>query len=161
MVIRAIRDDPAWHGGDYDPEKPPTHWLETAIPLLTMMASNADRLQHVAPTRADAVALFDRVVAGARERDANDTLYAFESSYDYDPAPDLEKISAPLLAINFADDLINPPELGVMEPAMQRVHTGRYILMPLGKTYGHNTLAHAEIWGHYVGEFLAEHPATP
>lgn len=161
MVIRAIRDDPDWHGGDYDPEKPPTHWLETAMPLLTMMASNAERLQHAAPTRADAVALFDRMVARGQEYDANNMLYAFESSYDYDPAPDLEKISAPLLAINFADDQINPPELGVMEPAIQHVHAGRYVLIPAGKTYGHQTLAHAEIWGHYVADFLAEHPAQP
>lgn len=160
-VIRAIRDDPDWRGGDYDPEKPPTHWLETAMPLIAMMTSNAERLQHAAPTRADAVALFDHLAAGAQERDANDFLYAFESSYDYDPAPDLEKITAPLLAINFADDQINPPELGVMEPAMRRVHAGRYVLISPGKTYGHQTLAHAEIWGQYVVEFLAQHPATP
>jgi homoserine O-acetyltransferase/O-succinyltransferase len=160
-VIRAIRDDPDWHAGEYDQAKPPKHWLDTAMPLIAMMTSNAERLQRVAPTRADAVALFDRVLAGAQERDANDFLYAFESSYDYDPAPDLEKISAPLLAINFADDQINPPELGVMDPAMQRVRAGRYVLIPPGMTYGHQTLAHAEIWGQYIAEFLAQHPAAP
>ena len=158
MVIRAVRDDPDWHGGEYDPEKPPRHWLETAIPLIAIMTSNARRLQQAAPTRAEAMTLFDDVVAGARQRDANDTLYAFESSYDYDPSPDLEKISTPLLALNFADDQINPPELGVMDPATQRVRAGRYVLTPPGKTYGHQTLGHAEIWGQYVAEFLAQHP---
>ena len=80
MVIRArSASDTDWHGGDYDPEKPPARWLETAMPLIAMMTSDADRLQHAAPTRADAVALFDRVVAGAQELH-NDFLYAFESS---------------------------------------------------------------------------------
>lgn len=161
MVLRAIRDDPDWRGGDYDVEKPAMRWLETAISLIAMMTSNARRLQQAAPTRAEAVMLFDHIVAGARDRDANDTLYAFESSYDYDPAPDLEKIIAPMLAINFADDQINPPELGVMDPAMQRVRAGRHVLIPPGRTYGHQTLAHAEIWGQYVAEFLAQHPAAP
>ena len=160
MLIRAIRADPQWHGGDYDPAKPPTHWLATAMPLAAMMASNAKRLQQAAPTREDAVALFERQVENGRTRDANDILYAFESSYDYDPAPGVEKITAPLLAINFADDLINPPELGVVEPAMRRLPNGSYVLIPPGNTYGHGTLAHAEIWGHYVAEFLAQHPGA-
>ncbi|MBV9758272.1 MAG: alpha/beta fold hydrolase [Alphaproteobacteria bacterium] len=160
-LIRAIRDDPDWHGGDYDAAKPPTRWLETAMPLNAIMAGNAERLQQAAPTRADAVALFDRLAVGGPERDANDMLYAFASSYDYDPAPDVEKITASLLAINFADDLINPPELGVMEPAMRRLRDGRYVLIPPGKTYGHQTLAHAEVWAPYLAEFLAQHNAAP
>lgn len=160
-VIRAIRDDPDWHGGDYEPAKPPVHWLGTVMPLLSIIGTNAERLQKAAPTRADAVALFDRMVAPARERDANDFLYAFESSYDYDPAPDIEKINASLLAINFADDLINPPELGVMEPATRRLRDGRYVLIPPGDTYGHQTLAHAEIWAPYLAEFMGKHNAAP
>jgi homoserine O-acetyltransferase len=124
---------------------------------MRIMGSNAERLQFAAPTRADAVAYFARIVADARVLDANDLLYAFASSADYDPAADLEKITAPLLAINFADDLINPAELGVMEPAIKRVRDGHYVLIPPGKSYGHATLVHAEIWGHYVGEFLAAH----
>lgn len=160
-VIRAIRDDPDWHGGDYDPAHPPTRWLATAMPLIAIMAMNAERLQAAAPTRADAVALFDRLAIGGPERDANDVLYAFESSYDYDPAPDVEKIAASLLAINFADDVINPPELGVMEPAIRRVRDGRYVLIPSGKTYGHQTLAHADVWAPYLAEFLAQHNAAP
>jgi homoserine O-acetyltransferase len=159
MLIRAIRDDPDWHGGNYDPAKPPTRWIATAMPLMAIMAGNAERMQQAAPTRADAVALFGRIVAAGRGRDADDTLYAFASSYDYDPAPDLEKIAAAVLAINFADDLINPPGLGVMEPAMQRVRHARYVLISPGKTYGHNTLAHAEIWGPYLAEFMAQHEA--
>ena len=160
-LIRAIRDDPDWHGGDYDADRPPTHWLATAMPLIAIMTGNAERLQQAAPIRAEAVALFDRLTTAGPERDASDFLYAFESSYDYDPAPDLEKVKASLLAINFADDLINPPELGVMEPAMRRLRDGRYVLIPPGKTYGHQTLAHAEIWAPYLAEFLAQHNAAP
>ncbi len=160
-LIRAIREDPDWRGGNYDPARSPRLWLATAFPLIAIMTSNAERFQQMAPTRADAVRLFERVLAGASDRDANDVLYSFESSYDYDPAPDLEKISTAVLAINFADDLINPPELGVMEPAMKHVRNGRYVLIPPGKTYGHATLAHAEIWGSYLAEFMARHNTAP
>jgi len=160
IVMRAIRDDPDWHDGNYDPARPPTRWLATAMPLIALMSGNPLRLQEAAPTRAEAVALFDRLVANGQTRDANDILYSFQSSYDYDPGPELEKITAPLLAINFADDEINPPDLNAMEPAIARLRAGRYVLIPPGKTYGHQTLAHAEIWGHYVAEFLAEHPGA-
>jgi len=157
MVIRAIRDDPDWRGGEYDPAKPPHLWLETAAPLFALMTSNAERLQQAAPTRGDAIALDNRLVAEGRKWDANDMLYTWESSADYNPAADLEKITAPLLAINFADDLVNPASLGVMEPAMRRLRAGQYVLIPRGQTYGHQTLNYADIWGHYVAAFLAKH----
>jgi homoserine O-acetyltransferase len=156
MVIRAIRDDPGWLGGEYDPAKPPRLWLETAAPLFALMTGNAERLQQAAPTRGDAIALYNRLVAEGYKWDANNMLYTWESSADYDPAPDLDKITAPLLAINFADDLVNPPELDIMAPAMKRVKHGQYVLIPRGATYGHQTLNYADIWGHLVAEFLAK-----
>lgn len=156
MVIRSIRDDPGWNGGEYDPAKPPRLWLETAAPLFALMTGNAERLQQAAPTRGDAIALYNRLVAQGYKWDANDMLYTWESSSDYNPAADLEKITAPLLAINFADDLVNPPELDVMAPAMKRLKRGQYVLIPHGATYGHQTLNYADIWGHLVAEFLAK-----
>ncbi len=156
MVIRSIRDDPGWLGGEYDPAKPPRLWLETAAPLFALMTGNAERLQQAAPTRGDAIALYNRLVAEGSKWDANNMLYTWESSYDYDPASDLDKVTAPLLAINFADDLVNPPELDVMAPAMKHLKHGQYVLIPRGTTYGHQTLNYADIWGHLVAEFLAK-----
>jgi len=88
--------------------------------------------------------------------DANDFLYWFESSYDYNPQPQLEKITARLLAVNFADDELNPPELGVMEREVPRVKNGRFVLVPAGeKTRGHQSLTQAVLWKSYVAELLA------
>jgi homoserine O-acetyltransferase len=89
--------------------------------------------------------------------DANDTLYAVESSWDYDPGPGLEKIRAPLLAINFADDLINPPELGILEREIQRVSKGRAIVLPASEeTLGHGTHTKAAVWKGHLEKFLKE-----
>ena len=92
--------------------------------------------------------------------DANDVLYALDSSQDYDPAPDLEKIRAPLLAINFADDLINPPELGILEREIQRVKQGKAILFPQSdRTRGHGTHTLAALWKEHLAALLSE-PST-
>src|SRR5207237_329860 len=92
-------------------------------------------------------------------RDANDLLYAIESSLDYDPAPGLEKIKAPLLAINFADDLINPPELGILETEIKRVKNGKAIVVPMSDaTVGHGTHTKASVWKHHLEAFLKNIP---
>jgi homoserine O-acetyltransferase/O-succinyltransferase len=144
-IIDAIRTDPDWHGGDYTTE--PTHFVHT-LPLFNIMTNNASFLQQAAPTRAKTVALYDQWIADyARTTDADDYLYWLESSYDYDPSADLGKIRAKLVAVNFADDLLNPAELGTMEAAMKQVETGRYVLIPAsGKTRGHQTLTLAAVW---------------
>jgi homoserine O-acetyltransferase len=94
-------------------------------------------------------------VEDARRNDPLDQLYVIEASIDYDPSPELQKIRAPLLAINFADDAINPPELGVVEPAIARIPTAKYVLIPPGAaTHGHYTYFRAAIWRTYLVEFM-------
>jgi len=145
MPVEAIRDDPDWHDGMYSQQ--PKGFVH-ALPIFNIMTSSAPFLQQAAPTRAKAVALYDQWVGDyARGIDADDYLYWFESSYDYDPSADLEKIQARLVAVNFADDLLNPAELGTMEAAMARIKTGRYVLIPASPaTRGHQTLTLASVW---------------
>ena len=91
-----------------------------------------------------------------RTHDANDVLYALESSRDYDPAPLLERITAPLVAINSADDLVNPPEIGVLEREIARVRRGRAVMIPFSdRTAGHGTHTLAAVWKQYLLELLA------
>jgi len=111
MIIQAIRNDPAWKNGNYPKDSPPKSWIKAAIPLSAIMTGSADQLAKQAPTRETAIDLVNKLEASGEAYDANDLLYAFEGSADYDPAPKLNVINKPMLTINFADDLINPPEL--------------------------------------------------
>jgi homoserine O-acetyltransferase/O-succinyltransferase len=145
MIIDAIRSDPAWSGGDYKTQPPS---LRTAAEMLWFMSSNPVLRQNEAPTLAKTDEVLDKFVADhVKTGDANDVLYAVEASHDYDPGPNLEKIRAPLLAINFADDLINPPELGILEREIKRVPHGRAIVIPFSdKTRGHGSHTIAALW---------------
>ncbi len=145
IVIDAIRNDSQWNGGEYK-EQPES--LRTAAKMLWFMSSNPGLRQIEAPTLAKTDETLDKYVADYIETaDANDVLYAVEASYDYDPGPGLEKIRAPLLAINSADDLINPPELGILEREIKRVPRGRAVVMPLSdKTRGHGSHTIAALW---------------
>ena len=159
MVINAIRNDPGWRGGDYTTQPAS---LRTAAGMLWLMSSNSVIRQRAAPTRAAADSVIDAFVANyMKTADANDVLYALEASGDYDPAPDLPKIRAPLLAINSADDLINPPELGILEREITRVPKGRAVVIPMSeKTVGHGTHTMAAVWKDYLVELLrASEPA--
>ena len=126
--------------------------------MLFLMSNNPVERQKEAPTRQAADRVLDDYVARiVRTSDANDVLYALESSGDYDPAPALEEIRAPLLAINFEDDLINPPELGILEREIRRVPKGRAILVPRSdKTRGHGTHTLAAVWKPSLAGLLAE-----
>ena len=155
VVIDAIRADPAWNGGEYKTQPPS---LRTAAEMLWFMSSNPMVRQKEAPNLAKTDEVLDKFVADiVKADDANDVLYALEASHDYDPGPDLEKIRAPLLAINFADDLINPPELGILEREIKRVPHGRALLIPLSeKTRGHGSHTIAALWKDELLRLLTE-----
>src|ERR1700748_2261344 len=145
VIIDGIRNDPGWSGGEYKTQPPSLH---TAAEMLWFMSSNPVLRQKEAPTLAKTDEALDKFVADiVKADDANDVLYALEASRDYDPGPDLEKIRAPLLAINSADDLINPPELGILEREIKRVAKGRAVVIPLSdKTRGHGSHTIAALW---------------
>jgi homoserine O-acetyltransferase len=152
-VIDAIRNDPAWRDGEYASEPPS---LRTAIEMLWLMGSNPALRQAEAPTLAQADQVIETYVEeNLKTHDANDVLFAVSASFDYDPGPGLEKIAAPLLAINFADDLINPPELGILEREIKRVPHGRAIVIPYSeRTRGHGSHTVAALWKDSLVELL-------
>lgn len=154
IVIDAIRNDPEWREGNYSTQPP---GLRIAEGLLFFMGSNPSLRQQQMPTLAASDAALDAAIATSlKTADANDVLYQVAASHDYDPGPDLEKIRAPLLAINSADDLINPPELGILEREIKRVPKGRAVVLPLSpETRGHGTHTVAAIWKQYLQELLA------
>jgi homoserine O-acetyltransferase/O-succinyltransferase len=153
ILIDAIRHDPEWHGGDYT-QQPQS--LDTATGFLWLMSSNPVLRQKEAPTLAATDAAFDAFVAEHRKNsDANDVLYAVEASRDYDPGPALESIRAALFAVNSADDLVNPPELGILQQEIKRVHGGRAVIVPFGpETRGHGSHTVAKLWKSYLGQLL-------
>src|SRR5436309_4630782 len=155
MVIDAIRSDPAWNDGEYETQPPS---LRTAAEMLWLMSSNPVLRQKESPTLARTDEAFDKFVEQiVKTDDANDVLYAIEASRDYDPGPNLEKIRAPLLAINSADDLINHPELGIFEREIKRVPHGRAIVIPTSdKTRGHGSHTIAALWKDQLVELLTE-----
>jgi homoserine O-acetyltransferase len=155
LVIDAIRNDPAWAGGDYR-DQPPS--IRTAAEMLFLMSNNPIERQKEAPTREQSDRVLDSFVTRVlKTMDANDVLYALESSSDYDPGPGLERIAVPLLAINFEDDLINPPELGILEREIRRVQRGKAIVIPRGdRTRGHGTHTLAAVWKQHLIGLLSE-----
>jgi homoserine O-acetyltransferase len=155
LAIDAIRHDPEWQGGEY---KTQPQSLRTDVQMLYLMSSNPVLRQAETPTLAQTDAALDAFVANYfKTIDANDCLYALEASADYDPNPGLEKITAPLLAINSADDLINPPELGILEREIKRVPHGRAVVIPLSdKTRGHGSHTVAALWKDELVKLLAE-----
>ncbi|MBD0370922.1 MAG: alpha/beta fold hydrolase [Pyrinomonadaceae bacterium] len=156
MIIDAIREDPDWQNGEYKTE--PLRGLRSALNILMLMSSATIEWQRQSPTRASADEFLHRwIEERLKQTDANDMLYQFEASRDYNPAPKLESIRAPLLAINSADDMVNPPELGLMEREIKRVRRGRYVLLPASeRTRGHGTHTLAAIWKQYLEELLEE-----
>ena len=155
MIIDSIRSDPEWKNGEYSSQP---RGLVAAHYILMMMSSSALQWQKQAPTRDAADQFMENWVARRAEKaDANDLLYQVEASRNYDPAPKLDTIKAPLLAINSADDVINPPELGILEREIQRVPKGRAIVLPITeKTRGHGTHTFPEIWQRHLAELLRQ-----
>jgi homoserine O-acetyltransferase/O-succinyltransferase len=155
LGIEAIKNDPEWHGGDYQ-QQPPA--FKTVAGMLWFVSSNPIVRQKESPTLAQADQEIDAyIVDFAKTSDANDLIYQLDASHDYDPGPGLEKIRAPLLAINSADDLINPPELGILEREIKRVPHGRAIVIPLSdRTRGHQTHSLPAIWKGDLESLLRE-----
>jgi homoserine O-acetyltransferase len=158
MLIDAIRTDPDWHNGEY--AAPPERGLRTALAVLFMMTSSPLQQQKAAPTRDAADAYITKYVGDRlHSTDANDMLYAFDASRDYDPSGKLESITASVLAINSADDVVNPPELGLMEKLIPRVKHARYVLIPTSdQTRGHGTHSMPAVWKSYLAQFLQQLP---
>ena len=155
MISEAIRNDPQWNDGNY---KTPPPSLRTVAEIMFFMSSNPLARYQLAPTQQQADKLLDDYANDfLKKYDANNVLYALESSRDYDPNPPLESITAPLLAINSADDLINPPDLGILEREIKRVKNGKAITIPeSAETRGHGTHTRAVVWKEYLKEFLQE-----
>ena len=153
MAAEAIRSDPTWPNGEYH-EQP--RGVLAALHLTIMVGGSPRLFQRLLPNRdsADAwLTAWDQRVLPTT--DANDFLYALESSREYDPTPQLAAIKAKVLAINFADDQINPPELGLMEKLIPHVKHARYVLIPASdSTHGHGTHTFAGIWKSHLGRFL-------
>ena len=158
MIVDAITGDPEWKQGDYTAQP---RGLTDAVHFLLLMTSVPLQWQKDLPTRAMAdSALAARTARSLATQDANDMLYQFQSSREYNPAPHLDKINAPLYAINSADDQVNPPELGLMEREIVKVKQGRYILIPISdQTRGHGTHSLPAVWGEYLRELLEKSEA--
>jgi homoserine O-acetyltransferase/O-succinyltransferase len=155
LMVETIRRDPAYAGGNYA-EQPASLRMAS---VFYATATNGGTLNHqrVAATREAADRLLEQRLAAPVTADANDFVYQWDSSRDYNPAPLLERIRARVLAINSADDERNPPETGLMQEAMRRVARGRLLLIPASpETLGHGTTGNAKFWREDLGAFLRE-----
>ena len=153
MIIDDIRTSPDWNDGEYTQQP---HGLAAALDVLLIMGSAPLRMQKDDPTREQADKFLEDFIASRmKTTDANDMLYYFDASRNYNPEPQLEKITAPLTAVNSADDTINPPELKILDRDIQRVKNGKYVLLPItDQTRGHGTHTWPAIWGEYLAELL-------
>jgi homoserine O-acetyltransferase len=159
LLMDAIRSDPEWKNGDYQQQP---RGLREAQRILFLVGGSPLQYHRAAPTRAEADAYISRRIASAGQGlDANDTLYQFDASRTYNPAPHLDKIVAPLVAVNSADDLINPPELGFLGREIKKVKRGRYVLLPItGQTVGHGSHTVAALWMEHLEALLRESERT-
>ena len=155
MMMDPIKNDPDWQDGEYKTQ--PIRGLTAAIYTLIMMGSSPLQMQKQMPSKATADSAFDATMkARLASTDANDLLYQVDASRDYDPQPKLETIKAKLLAVNSADDAVNPPELGIVEKEIKRVRYGRFVLLPITEeTRGHGTHTIAAIWQKYLADLLS------
>lgn len=155
IVLDALTREPGYAGGDYITQPP---GLADALGILREMTAAPRALQREFPTREAADEhLAAYITRGLAAQDANDMIFAYASSREYNPEPHLERIIAPLVAVNSADDVVNPPDLGVMEANIGRVPRGRYVLIPTSdETRGHGTHSLAKIWEHELRRLLLD-----
>jgi homoserine O-acetyltransferase len=157
MIMDDITDSPDYNGGEYTTEP---HGLRAAIGQLYIMSSAPLVQQKQAPTRDKADSVIHRYIDNAmKTTDANDMLYYFRSSRNYDPSPHLAQITAPVLAINSADDFVNPPELGIVEKLIAQVPHATFVMVPISdQTRGHGTHSWPAVWDGHLKDFLATLP---
>ncbi len=158
LIIDSIRNDPDWKGGDYTTQ--PKAFRTAAV--FFNIATNGGTLatQKAAPTREAADKLLDQRLAALTNADANDYLYQWESSGDYDPSPGLSRVKAAVLVINAADDERNPPETGLTETALKQIRNARLLLIPASEeTRGHGTTGMAKFYKQPLAELLQGAPA--
>jgi homoserine O-acetyltransferase len=157
LIVDSIRNDPEWNNGNYTRQPRSAQFASVFYGVATNGGDQA--YYKAAPTRAQADALLDRRMAAPFTGDANDHLFQWASSGDYDPSPGLERIQAAVLAVNAADDERNPPATGIMEREMKRLKNGRYVLIPASdQTAGHGTTGQARWWKQQLAEFLQAAP---
>jgi homoserine O-acetyltransferase/O-succinyltransferase len=155
MIMDDIRNDPSWMNGDY--KKQPAG-MRYAMQIFLLMTSSPLQMQKDYPTREQADAFVEHWLdTRTPTMDANDMLYAFDSSRNYDPSAKLDQIQAPVMFVNSADDLINPPELGIAEEQIKKVKRGKFVLLPItDQTRGHGTHSLPAVWKQYLAELLQE-----
>ena len=153
MIIDDIRNSPDYNNGDYTQQP---RGLAAAMQIFLVMVSAPVRMQKEEPTGAQADKFLEEYISrGVKTHDANDVLYAFDASRNYNPEPQLGKITAPLTAINSADDTINPPELHILDKDILRVKKGKYVLLPITpETRGHGTHSWPAIWQNHLRDLL-------
>ncbi len=154
MITDAITKDPAFDGGEYKTE--PAYGLRIADQIKTVMVESPLRIQEEGPTAAQADRYFkDKIDGDLKTLDANNFLYLFNASRDYDPQPKLNSIQAPLTLVNSADDFIDPPELGIAQKTIAAMPHGRYVLLPITpETRGHLTFGQPAVWQPYLRQLL-------
>jgi homoserine O-acetyltransferase/O-succinyltransferase len=157
LLIEMVRNDPEWNNGNYTTQPHSLH--VAALFYSTATAGGTIAYQNLAPTREKADAVVDTKLAQPFNEDANNLIYEYQASSDYDPSPGLERIEAPLLAINSADDERNPPETGITVRAMKRVKNGQLYLVPASdETRGHGTTGMAKFYTKQLRELLESAP---
>jgi homoserine O-acetyltransferase len=157
MLIETIRQDPAYNNGDYTVQPPSARLANVFFGITTSGGTLA--YQALAPTREKADKLVDDRLAAPAPADANDFIWQFDASRDYNPAPGLERIQADVLVINSVDDERNPPVTGLMTAALTRIKNAHLFLIPASaETRGHGTTGMAKFWKQQLAAFLDTAP---